>query len=72
MTCKDLKGDGGMEKDIQRGILLSHENGIMPFAATQMDVEIIILSGVSQTETNITRHCLYVESKKKMVQMSLF
>ena len=36
----------------------------MPFAATWMDLEIIILSEVSQTE-NITRYCLYVESKKK-------
>ena len=28
------------------------KNGIMPFAATWMDLEIIILSEVSQTETN--------------------
>ena len=28
-------------------------NQIMPFAATWMDLEIIILSEVSQTETNI-------------------
>ena len=26
------------------------ENKIMPFAATRMDLEIIILSGISQTE----------------------
>ena len=36
-----------------------------------MDLEIIILSEISQTETNITRYCLCVESKK-MVQISLF
>ena len=29
------------------------KNGILPFAATWMDLEIIILSEVSQTETNI-------------------
>ena len=40
------------------------KNEIMPFAATWMDLEIIILSEGSQTETNICHH-LYVESKKE-------
>ena len=36
---------------IHNGILLSHkESKIMPFAATWMDLEIIILSEVSQKE----------------------
>ena len=30
------------------------KHGIMPFAATWVDLEIIILSEVSQTKTNIT------------------
>ena len=42
----------------------------MSFAATWMHLEMIILSEVNQTMTNIIYH-LYVESKK-MVQMNLF
>ena len=32
---------------------VTKNNEIMPFAATWMDLEIIVLSEVSQTETNI-------------------
>ena len=40
-----------MDKEIYNGILLSHkENEIMPFTATWMDLEIIILSEASQKE----------------------
>ena len=39
---------------IYNGILLSHKkNEIMSFAATWMDLEMIILSELSQTKTNI-------------------
>ena len=48
------------------------ENQIMPFAATSVDLDIIILSEVSQTEKpNVTRYNLCVESKK-MIQINLF
>ena len=39
------------------------KNKIMPFAATWMDLENIILSEVSQTKTNTICYHLYVESK---------
>ena len=49
----------------ENGILLSHEQKeILSFTATGMDLEIAILSEVSQGKTNIIRYCLYVESKK--------
>ena len=43
----------------------------MTFAATWTDLEIIILSEVSQRNTDIMWYHLYVESKK-MIQMNLF
>ena len=57
--------DGRMDKDvvdIYNGILLSHKT--MPFAATWIYLEIVILSEVRQRKIN-TWYCLYVESKKK-------
>ena len=47
---------------IYNGILLSHEKETMPFAATWIDLERVILSEV-KSETNIIRCHLYVESK---------
>ena len=48
--------DKGMDKeDVVYGTLLSHKKDeIMPFAATWSDLEIIVLSDISQTKTNIT------------------
>ena len=39
---------------------------IMPFVATRMVLEIVILSEVRQTRTHITWYHLYAESKKEM------
>ena len=56
---------------IHNGILLNHKkNEIMPFSATWIDLEIIILSEVSQTKADIIWYHLYVESKK--ILMNLF
>ena len=68
--------DRWMDKEdvvhIYNGILLSHKkNEIMPFSATWMDLDIIIVSEVSQRKTSIIWYHLYVESKK-MIQMKLF
>ena len=43
----------------------------MPFAATWMGLEMIILSEVRQRKTNIKSYHSYVESKK-MIEMNLF
>ena len=40
------------------------KNEIMPFAAIWRDLEMIVLSEVNQTKTNIIWCCLYVEYKK--------
>ena len=48
----------------------TEENEIIPFAATFMGLEFIILSEVSQRKTNIIYH-LYMDSKK-ITQINLF
>ena len=52
--------------DIQWNITAPYKNEIMPLAVTWMDLEIIILSEVNQTKTNIICYQLYVQSTKKI------
>ena len=48
------------------------KNEVMPFAATWIDLETVILSEVRQRRRNIIGHPLYVESKKKYIICNLF
>ena len=69
--------DRGTDKDdvvhTYNGILLSHQkNQIMPFAATWMDLVIIIRSEASQTERQISYDIAYMWNLKKMIQVNLF
>ena len=48
------------------------KNEIMPLVATWMDLEIIILSEVSQTEKDKYHDIAYMWNLKKKIQMNLF
>ena len=48
------------------------ENEIMPFAATWMDLEIIILSEVNQTEKNKHHMVSFICGIQKKIQMNAF
>ena len=48
------------------------KNKIMPFAATWMDLEIVILSEVRHRERQISYDIAYVWNLKTMAQMNLF
>ena len=61
-----------MDKDvvhIYNEILFSHQNEIMPFTATWMDLEIIILNQVSQRQTS---YDIAYRKLNKKIQMNLF
>ena len=65
----DKRMDNEEVVHIYNGILLNHKNNeIMLFIATWMNLEIIILNEVNQT--NIW-HLLHVESKRE-IQMNLY
>ena len=57
----------GMEKDVVclfNGVLLSiEEEGILPSAATRMDLEVVLVSEVIQTEEN--KYYMWILNKKK-------
>ena len=55
---------------LQRHFIYFLKRHFVPLAATRMNLEIIILSEVSQTKTNIICYHLYVESK--MIQMNIY
>ena len=50
---------------IYGGILAIKMNEIMPFAAKWMDLEIVILSEISQKEKKKSRMLTYIWNKKK-------
>lgn len=50
--------------DIMEYYTAIKKNGIMPFAATWMQLEILILSELKQRKTNILWDHLYVESNE--------
>ena len=57
---------------VYNGILLNcKKNEITSFAATWVDLEIIVLGEINQKERNISYYIpLYVKSKKKKIQMN--
>ena len=59
-----------MEKE--DAVYIHKKNERMPFAATWMDLEIIILSEVNQTEKQISYDIAYTHNLIKITQVNLF
>ena len=69
--------DKGMEKDDVVQYTMEYysaikKNRVMPFAATWMDLEIIILNEESKTEKDMSFDITYMWNLKNMIQMNLF
>ena len=61
--------DKGDVVHIYNGLLAIKKNEIIPFAETWMNLEIIILSELSQKDIS---YITYTWNLKKMIQMNLF
>ena len=61
-------------RNTHNGILLSHikEWNILPFAATFMDLEMIILNKVSKTKRNIFLMCENKKKKKETTNVLIY
>lgn len=58
--------------DIMEYYTAIKKNGIMPFAATWMQLEILILSELGQRKTNILWDHLYVESNENDTEEHIY
>ena len=66
--------DGGVDKEnwsiyTRQYYSTIRKNEIIPFAATWMDLEIVLLSEVSQRRRNTVWHPFYVESKMILINL---
>ena len=76
MKATEMSIDRGLDKDvvyIHNGILFSNKKKeMMPFVATWMDLEIIILNEESQTEEDKYHMISHIQNVIKTIQRNLF